>query len=192
MLRRFALAAVLLPSALAQAGGPPEVLVAPGLLAMARPVDCARFGTVAAWAAGHGYRFPAGDGRCEGRGGGQPAFGVGWNTAAAWANALSENAGLVPAYRTPDGSPVRDALPLGLVPSLAAGASGYRLPTLRDLGLPGLRSRMGRLQEWTGTRIDLGDGRPYYYQCRPGACDFHSPGTSLRGVGFRLLRTVAP
>ena len=192
MPRRLALAALLLPSALAQAGEPAEVAVAPGLLAMARPVDCARFGAVAAWAVGHGYRFPAGDGRCDGRGGAESAFGLGWNTVAAWANALSERSGLVPAYRAPDGTPLRDALPLGLVPALATGASGYRLPTLRDLGLPGLRRRMGRLQEWTGTRIDLGDGRPYYYQCRPGACDFHSPGTSLRGVGFRLVRTAAP
>ena len=192
MLRRLALAALLSPAAYAQAGEPPEVVVRPGLLALARPVDCASFGAVAAWAVVRGYRLPAGDGRCAGRVGSAAAFGVGWNTVAAWANALSERKGLVPAYRDPDGAPVRDALPLGLVPVLAAGANGYRLPTLRDLGLPGLRRRMGRLQEWTGTRIDLGDGRPYYYQCRPGACDFHSPGTSLRGVGFRLVRATPP
>ncbi len=170
--------------------GPAETRVAPGLSALAAPVGCGDFAAISAWSTHHGYRFPAGEGGCL-RGAG-PAVAVGWTTAAVFANAASERAGLVPAYRSAAGAVARGAGAPEPAPTLVPGATGYRLPSLGELGLPPLRARMTRLQEWTGTPVDLGDGRAYFYLCRPGACDFHSPGTSGRGVGFRLVRSVAP
>ena len=169
-----------------------EVAVAAGLAAMASPVSCGRFHEVAAWAGRHGYRLPQGEGVCRG-GLDSPAVALGWNTAAVWADALSEMSGLAPAYRDAQGAVARDAVTLGVISTAAAGTDGYRLPSLAELGLPRLRALMTHeIQVWSATRIDLGDGKPYYYLCKPGACDFHSSGMSGRGVGFRLVRTEPP
>ena len=180
------------PDLLAAPLGPLEITVGPDLVALRDPVSCDRYADVARWAAQHMFRFTPGEGVCR-NGRGSPAVALGWNTAAVWANALSEMSGFQPAYRDAGGAIVRDGTSLGIVPAASADTDGYRLPTLREMGLPRLRARMSRdIQEWTTSRIDLGDGRPYYYMCKPGACDFHSSGMSGRGVGFRLVRRGAP
>lgn len=185
MTRLAALASLALAPGLATAA-PVEVKVTPSLSSLAAPVSCMDFEEVRVWAGTRGYRFPLGEGLCSGR----AVVAVSWTAAAVWANALSERSGLVPAYRDEAGMVARDADRLDVVPVRAVEADGYRLPTLVELGFPPVRSRMTRAQEWTDTSIDLGDGVRRFYLCRPGACDFHSPRTSGRGVAFRLVRRV--
>ena len=186
MLRGLAAGVVLIAGPAAAA--PFEVAVAPNLSAFAAPVGCALFRAVEAWGGAHAYRFPPQGASCAGR----TVVAVGWTEAAVWANALSERSGLKAAYVDAAGQVVRDANRIDLVPASDPRANGYRLPALAELGLPALRARMTRVQEWSDTRIDLGDGRPYFYLCRPGACDFHSPRTTGRGVAFRLVRVRRP
>ena len=189
---RIAVLVGLLGPVPAQSASSVERTVAQNLVALASPVSCSRFEEVAAWAGQHGYRLPRGEGVCR-RGPDSPAVALGWNTAAVWANALSEMSGLAPAYRDAAGAVARDAITLGIVPAADLHMVGYRLPTLAELGLPRVRAMMTRdIQEWSATRIDLGDGKPYYYLCKPGACDFHSSGMSGHGVSFRLVRTGTP
>jgi formylglycine-generating enzyme required for sulfatase activity len=150
--------------------------VAGDLLVAGRETAWADWSVVRAWAEAHGYRFDR-DGRCGSVGWGdqvrrhdplEPVTLVSWEDALVWCNALSELAGLRPAYRTPEGEVLRQAQRLRLdtwqqpEPGtkilwphrivLDAAADGWRLPSAAE------RARFAGPVDDSGWRPPRSDG----------------------------------
>jgi hypothetical protein len=148
------------------------------LLVAGREVAWSDWATVRAWADGRGYRFDR-DGRCGSTGHGdevrrhhpdEPVTMISWEDALIWCNALSELAGLHPAYRVgdPAGPPLRQAQRLRLDTwqrpepgtkvlwphriAVDAGATGWRLPSAAE------RARFAGNPAATDWRPPVADG----------------------------------
>lgn len=105
-------------------------------LIMRTDVTYALYRQVAGWAAQHEYNLDDICIDCDSvpDGGKLPVNGVSWLGAVVFANALSEMRGLEPAYKTAEGTVVRDITHRGEIEKahIAPTSSGYRLPTYAE------------------------------------------------------------